>query len=183
MSKCLSEPDLSSERGGFCFRFCCSGDLRVPQKIKNRTTMWSSKSTPNIYPKKMTAQLQRGMLWLLLLSHFSRVWLCATPQTAAPQAPPSPGFSRQERWSGLPYPSPMHESEKWKWSHSVMSDSSWLHELQPTRLLCPWDSPGKSTGAGCHCLLCQRGIHTPDTHPCVHCTIIYDNQDREATQV
>ena len=40
------------------------------------------------------------------------------------QAPPSLGFSRQEHWSGLPFPSPMHESEKWKWSHSVMSDSA-----------------------------------------------------------
>ena len=60
----------------------------------------------------------------LLLSHFSRVWLCATPQTAAHQAPQSLGFSRQERWSGLPFPSPMHESEKWKWSRSVMSDLS-----------------------------------------------------------
>ena len=49
---------------------------------------------------------------LLLLSHFSRVRLCATPQTATHQAPPSPGFSRQENWSGLPFPSPMHESEK-----------------------------------------------------------------------
>ena len=48
---------------------------------------------------------------LLLLSHFSRVWLCATPQTAAHQAPPSLGFSRQEHWSGLPFPCPMHESE------------------------------------------------------------------------
>jgi len=28
-----------------------------------------------------------------------------------------------------------------------------LHGLQPTRLLCPWDFPGKSTGVGCHCLL------------------------------
>ena len=49
---------------------------------------------------------------LLLLSHFSRARLCATPQTAAHQAPPSLGFSRQEHWSGLPFPSPMHESEK-----------------------------------------------------------------------
>ena len=32
----------------------------------------------------------------------------------------------------------MHESEKWKWSHSVVSDSYRPHELQPTRLLCPW---------------------------------------------
>ena len=35
-------------------------------------------------------------------------------------------------------------------SHSVMSDSSWHHGLEPTRLLCPWDSPGKNTGMGCH---------------------------------
>ena len=52
------------------------------------------------------------MLLLLLLSHFSRVRLCATPKTAAHQAPPSLGFSRQEHWSGLPFPSPMQESEK-----------------------------------------------------------------------
>ena len=50
---------------------------------------------------------------LLLLHHFSRVLLCVTPQTAAHQARPSLGFSRQEHWSGLPFPSPMHESEKW----------------------------------------------------------------------
>ena len=52
--------------------------------------------------------------WLLLLSRFSRVRLCATPETAAHQAPPSLGLSRQEHWSGLPFPSPMHESEKSK---------------------------------------------------------------------
>ena len=52
------------------------------------------------------------LLLLLLLSRFSRVRLCATPETAAHQAPPSLGFSRQEHWSGLPFPSPMHESEK-----------------------------------------------------------------------
>ena len=46
------------------------------------------------------------------LSYFSRVQLCATPQTAAHQAPPSLGFSRQEHWNGLPFPFPMHESEK-----------------------------------------------------------------------
>ena len=47
------------------------------------------------------------LLLLLLLSRFSRVQLCATPETAAHQAPPSLGFSRQEHWSGLPFPSPM----------------------------------------------------------------------------
>ena len=53
------------------------------------------------------------LLLLLLLSHFSRVRLCATPEMAAHQAPLSLGFSRQEYWSGLPFPSTMHESEKW----------------------------------------------------------------------
>ena len=48
-------------------------------------------------------------LLLLLLSRFSRVRLCATPQTAAHQALPSLGFSRQGHWSGLPFPSPMHK--------------------------------------------------------------------------
>ena len=87
------------------------------------------------------------MRWLglvLLLSHFSRVKLCVTP---------SLGFSRQEHWSGLPFPSPIHKSEKWKWSRSLMSDSSRPHGLQPTRLLCPWDFPGESTGVGCHSYL------------------------------
>ena len=41
----------------------------------------------------------------------SRVRLYVTPWTAAHQAPPSMGFSRQEYWNGLPFPSPMHESE------------------------------------------------------------------------
>ena len=60
---------------------------------------------------------------LLLLRHFNHVWLHATPWMSAHQATLSLGFSRQEHWSGLPFPSQMHESEKWKWSSSVVSDS------------------------------------------------------------
>ena len=74
--------------------------------------------------------------------------LC-NPIDGSPPGSTAPGFSRQEYWSGLPSPSPMQESEKWKWSHSVVLDSQRPHELQPTRLLHPWDSPGKSTGVGC----------------------------------
>ena len=74
---------------------------------------------------------------------------------AAHQTPSSLGFSRQEHWCGLPYPSPMHKSKKWKWRCSVVSDSQQPHGLQPTRLLRPWDFLGKSTGVGCHCLLCE----------------------------
>ena len=45
------------------------------------------------------------------------------------------------------------ESESDSISHSVLSDSLWPHGLQPTRLLSPWNSPGKKTGVGCHFLL------------------------------
>ena len=55
---------------------------------------------------------ENAQLLLLLLSRISRVRLCATPEMAAHQAPLSLRFSRQEHWSGLPFPSPMHESEK-----------------------------------------------------------------------
>ena len=55
----------------------------------------------------------------------------------------------------------MHESEKWKWSPSVVSDSSQPHGLQATRLLRAWDSPGTSTGVGCHCLLRHKTLGNP----------------------
>ena len=87
---------------------------------------------------------------------------------AAHQAPPSLGFFRQEHWSGLPFPS-MHESEKWKWSCSVVSDSSRPHGLQPTRLLRPWGFPGKNTGVGCHCLLWEDPlVESKAAHSSIH---------------
>ena len=106
-----------------------------------------------LFPIKVDLPKKVDLLLLLLLSHISRVQLCTTPKTAAHQTPLSLGFSRQEHWSGLPFPSPMHESEKWRWSRSVVSNPQGPHGLQPSRLLCPWDFPGKSTGVGCHCLL------------------------------
>ena len=50
--------------------------------------------------------------------------------------------------------------ESWFWlllSHSVVPASVRPHGQQPTRLLCPWDFPGKSTGVGCHCFLRKVG--------------------------
>ena len=44
--------------------------------------------------------------WKVKVKSLSRVWLFATPWTVAYQAPLSMGFSRQEYWSGLPFPSP-----------------------------------------------------------------------------
>ena len=54
-------------------------------------------------------------------------------------------------------------------SRSVVSNSLWPHELQRTRLLCPWNSPGKNTGMGCHSLL-QRIVPTLGFNPGLpHC--------------
>ena len=46
--------------------------------------------------------------WKVKVKSLSHVWLFATPWTEAYQAPPSMGFSRQEYWSGVPLPSPIH---------------------------------------------------------------------------
>ena len=46
-----------------------------------------------------------------------------------------------------------HIHHKWRWSRSVVSNSLRLHGLSPTRLLQPWNFPGKNTGVGCHFLL------------------------------
>ena len=59
-----------------------------------------------------TVNLQFCGLLLLLLHRFSHVRLCATPEMAAHEALTSLGLSRQEHWSGLPFPSLMYESEK-----------------------------------------------------------------------
>ena len=77
--------------------------------------------------------------------------LCYPIDGSSPGSP-VPGILQARTQSGLPFPSPMHESEK---TRSVVSDSSRPHRLQPTRLLCPWDFPGKSIGVGCHCLLAR----------------------------
>ena len=107
----------------------------VPGILQARTLEWVAISS-NTWKWSHSVVSNSAILW-----------------TATHQAPPFMGFSRQEHWSGLPLPSPMHESEKWKWSHSVVSDSSQPHGPQPTRLLHSWDFPGKSTGVECHCLL------------------------------
>ena len=64
----------------------------------------------------------RNCMLLLLLSCFSRIQLCVTPKTAAHQAPPSLGFSRQEHWSGLPLPSPLKDE-----SGPINSDDYYIH--------------------------------------------------------
>ena len=98
------------------------------------------------------------------------------PIDGSPPGSLSLGFSRQEHWSGLPFPSPMQESEKWKWSCSVVSNSPWPPGLQPTRLLHPWDSPGKNSGVSCHCLLQCRKVKS-ESEVAQSCLTLCDPMD------
>ena len=84
---------------------------------------------------------------------------CSTlcdPIDGSPPGSPVPGIlqARTLEWVAISF----SNAWKWKWSCSVMSDSSRPHGLQPTRLLRPWDFPGKSTGVGCHCLLRYQSL-------------------------
>ena len=62
----------------------------IPGILQARTPEWVAISFSNAWK------------WKVKVKSLSRVWLFATPQTVAHQAPPSMGFSRQEYWSGLP---------------------------------------------------------------------------------
>ena len=90
---------------------------------------------------------------------------------AAHQAPPSLGFSRREHWSGLPFPSPMHESEKWKWSRSVVSSNpmdcsapgSSVHGSFQARVL-EWGAIAFSLSLSRACLSLQHHTFIPTSH-------------------
>ena len=47
-----------------------------------------------------------------------------------------------------------------------------LYGLQPTRLCCPWDSPGEDPGVGCHALL-QGNLPDPGINPCPSCLVLW----------
>ena len=84
-------------------------DLAKKQKRRRRNRQVSNRL---LLKKRETIQLSEGGATLLHAAAAAKsLQLCPTlcdPQTAAHQAPPSLGFSRQEHWSGLPFPSPMH---------------------------------------------------------------------------
>ena len=67
----------------------------VPGVLQARTLEWAAISFSNAWK------------WKVKVKSLSRVQLFSTPWTAAYQAPPSMGFSRQEYWSGVPLPSPI----------------------------------------------------------------------------
>ena len=65
----------------------------IPGILQARTLEW------------VAISFSKAWKWEVKVKSLSRAWLLATPWTAAYQAPPSMGFSRQEYWSGLPLPS------------------------------------------------------------------------------
>ena len=77
------------------------------------------------------------------------------PRDSSPPGSPVPGIlqARTLEWVAVSF------SRAWRWKVKVKSLSHvWLLAtpwIAPTRLLCPWDFPGKSTEVGCHCLLRQ----------------------------
>ena len=94
---------------------CSEKEIRRIQEEEEIFLPYNPAQVP-CHPKSLltvlSTHMQRMLLLLLLLSRFSHVLLFATPWTIACQASTSLGFSRQEYWSGLPVPFPMHESEK-----------------------------------------------------------------------
>ena len=66
----------------------------IPGILQARTPEWVAISFSNAWK------------WKVKVKSLSRVWLLSTPWTAAYQAPPSMGFSKQEYWSGVPLPAP-----------------------------------------------------------------------------
>ena len=104
---------LPTENFSICGQKPAKGLLDILQMLRRNTTfiMW----LVVIYKHAAAAAAAAKSLQ-------SYPTLC-DPIDGSPPGSLSLGFSRQEPWSGLPFPSPVHASEKWKWSRSVMSDS------------------------------------------------------------
>ena len=97
----------------------------VPGILQARTLEWIAISLSNAWK------------WKVKEKSLSRVRLLATPWTAAHQAPPSMGFSRQEYWSGVPLPSPcIHLSPLYWMSPPTYSPSHPSRSSQSTKLSC-----------------------------------------------
>ena len=118
-------------------------DINIPHSWKGRMNIVKMTILPNsIYRFNAIPIITNGIFHrtrtknftihietlLLLLSRFSHVWLCGTPEMAAHQAPPSLGFSRQEHWSGLP------ETLKAPNSQSSLQKEEWSWRNQPSWL-------------------------------------------------
>jgi len=89
----------------------------IPEILQARTLEWVAISFSNAWK------------WKVKVKSLSRVRLLATPWTAAYQAPPATGFSRQEYWSGSPVPSPRIRDDTSKQLLFLFFVSSWSNHL------------------------------------------------------
>ena len=94
--------------------------------------------------------------WKVKVKSLSHVWFFSTPWTAAHQAPPSMGFSRQEYWSGLPLPSLTTWTSKRQMGNGPL-DTWWIHFFKRNGLFSPllsrqWNEMG----------LCQSKVHASE---------------------
>ena len=108
--------------------------LPVPGILQARTLEWAAISFSNAWKWKVKVKL------------LSRVWLLATPWTAAHQAPLSIGFSRQEYWSGVPLPSPTSKPRSYEiYCFSLFllysCQSSWKRHVPGIRMKQTWNRP------------------------------------------
>ena len=108
----------------------------VPGILRARTLEWVAISVSNAWK------------WKVKVKSLSCVWLSVTPWTAAYQAPPSMGFSRQEYWSGVPLP-----SLQWTYSHSLSFKrqdcyGEWRIQLQNFTITAKLEEWGWVSGAG-----------------------------------
>ena len=100
----------------------------VPQILQARTLEWVAISFSNAWK------------WKVKVKMLSRVWLLATPWTAAYQAPPSMGFSRKEYWSGVPLPA-LHMLATTHQIQNVSSSKVSLKSLNLSSLRSPKSFP------------------------------------------
>ena len=89
----------------------------VPGILQARTLEWVAISFSNAWK------------WKVKVKSLSRVQLLATPWTAAYQAPPSIGFSRQEYWSGVPLPSPISQRLQQRWKIPCATTNTWHSQI------------------------------------------------------
>ena len=85
-------------------------------------------------------------------------------KTSSPEKPLGKRGAEKPRAVLMPEVKGIPRIDTYVLSHSVVSNSLRPHGLQPSRLLCPWDSPGKDTDVGCHTLL-QRIFPTQGSNP------------------
>ena len=154
---CLKAATISYVNTGFCPQLTISRLQRVFGTGNALTCLYSLICWPTAPWSPTNLNYKRGYAAKSLQS-------CPTlcnPRDSSPPGSPSPGIlqARTLEWVAISFSS----AWKWKWSRSVVSNSSRSHGLQPTRLLHPWDFPGKSTGVGCrlqvwHCSILPAAL-------------------------